>query len=48
MGWVSFQCRRRGVLSSKRKVPALLMAHIGAGREQPSSRMDARKMFFRK
>lgn len=47
MGWVSFQCRR-GVLSSKRKVPALIVAHIGVGKEQPSSKIAARKIFFRK
>lgn len=48
MGWVSFQCRRRGVLPSKREVPALLLAHIGVGKERPPSKMAARKIFFRK
>lgn len=48
MGWLSFQCRRRGVLPSKREVPVLLLAHIGVGKEQPPSKTAARKIFFRK
>lgn len=40
VGWVSFQCRR--------KVLALLVAHIGVGKEQPPSKIAAKKIFFRK